>query len=258
MSRDVSDSMRENWNRRARQDPFFYVETKHWEGDVDGFFALGRERAGSLIDPVLDATGVGGPEASALDLGCGLGRFTRALAERFGSVTGVDVSGEMIRRARDFHPESEFPNVSFVEGDGLSLPVDSGSQDFVFSYEVFQHMPSLEVVERNLREIVRVLRPDGVALVHVHTTRTPEGRKTFRSALADRLPDSINRVLKRAAGRDPLVADAAFRGLGPLLRDELESVFAGSGLQVRELRDDPTHPPETRAFVVARPLARRA
>jgi ubiquinone/menaquinone biosynthesis C-methylase UbiE len=193
-------------------------------------------------------------DATAFDLGCGVGRFTRALGERFGTVAGVDVSGEMISRARRFHPRERFSNLTFLEGDGVILPLATASQDFAFSYEVFQHMPSLDVVERNLREIVRVLRPEGVALIHVHTTNTPDERRSFRSAFAARLPDSINRVLKRALGRDPLVADAAFRGVAPFLHDEIAEVFARSGLRVEEVRDDPTHPPETRAFVVARPV----
>ena len=254
MSRNVSELMRENWNRRARRDPFFYVETRHWEGDVEGFFELGQARAKLLIDPVLEATGVGGPDASAFDLGCGVGRFARALAERFGTVCGVDVSEEMIRRAREFHPKADFPNVTFLAGDGVTLPLESSSQNFAFSYEVFQHMPSHDVVEGNLREIVRVLRPDGVALIHLHATRTPDQRRNLRSTIAAQLPDSINRVVKRALGRDPLVADAAFRGVAPLLHDEIGQIFARAGLRVEEVRDDPTHPPETRVFVVARPL----
>ena len=36
----ADEQMRESWDRRAERDAFYYVETAHWDGDVDTFFAL--------------------------------------------------------------------------------------------------------------------------------------------------------------------------------------------------------------------------
>jgi 2-polyprenyl-3-methyl-5-hydroxy-6-metoxy-1,4-benzoquinol methylase len=138
---DERAAMREAWNDRARRDAFHYVETKHWNGDVDAFFALGEERCRLLVDPLLESRGVAASDVTALDLGCGVGRITRALARRFGTVVGIDVSDEMVRRARDLHPPGAYPNLRFAESDGVSIALDDGSVDFVFSYEVLQHMP---------------------------------------------------------------------------------------------------------------------
>jgi ubiquinone/menaquinone biosynthesis C-methylase UbiE len=193
-------------------------------------------------------------DAAALDVGCGVGRVTRALAARFGSVTGVDVSDEMVARATELHPTEAYPNLRFAASDGLTLPLADESVDFAFSYEVVQHMPSHEVIERNLRELARVLRPDGLALVHVHTPDVSAA--SVRSGLARLLPDRLVRLLKTAVLRqDPLTIDATFRGAPPLPPGELPAFFGRARLDVVELRPDPTHRPGSRTFVAARRAA---
>lgn len=244
----LSHRMRENWDRRARRDAFYYVETAHWDGDVDAFFALGEERAAILIDPVLERLRQPSTSSAALDVGCGLGRFSRALARRFREVVGVDVSTEMVAKARELNPTEQFPNLRFELGDGLRLPAPSASADFVWSYEVFQHMPTLEVTRSNLAEVRRVLSPDGVALIHV---RTEDEGRGIRARLGWMLPDSVARAAKRAVGGDDLASDSTFRGAESLPREELPELLASAGLSVTKIRDDPTHPPRSRAFVVA-------
>lgn len=249
---DERVAMREAWNERARRDPFHYVETKHWNGDVSAFFALGEERCRLLVDPVLRSRRVSGVDSTALDLGCGVGRMTRALARRFGTVIGVDVSDEMVRRARELHPPNSYRNVRFAESDGVSIALDDESVDFVFSYEVLQHMPSRDVILRTLAEIRRVLRPGGFALVHVHTA--PSLGVILRSRLVSRLPARLVRTLKTFVLRqDPLVADPAFRGSPPLRPAEIRPFFARAGLAVEQVRGDPTHVVKPRAFVIAVP-----
>lgn len=242
--------MKERWNKRAQRNAFYYVETSLWEGDVDAFFQLGEERARLLVDPALQSLSRAPSEATALDLGCGVGRFTRALGRRFHDVLGVDVSSEMIRRAEELHPRDEFSNLRFLASDGISLDVPSDTVDFVFSYEVFQHLPSQEVIRRNLREIARVMRPDAVALLHVHTS--PSHWATMVATAKHAVPDGVWWRLKRLARRgDPYTGDATFRGTRPLAQKEIEAVWEACGLRVRGVRDDPTHPPGTRVLVEA-------
>ena len=247
---DERAAMREAWNDRARRDAFHYVETKHWNGDVDGFFALGEERCRLLVDPVLGSRGVAASDATALDLGCGVGRIARALARRFGTVIGIDVSDEMVRRARELHPPGAYQNLRFAESDGVSIGLDDGSVDFVFSYEVLQHMPSRDVILGTLAEIRRVLRPSGFALVHVHTA--PSLAVVLRSRLISRLPTGLVRTLKTSVLRqDPLVTDEAFRGSPPFRPAEIRPFFESAGLAVEDVREDPTHLAHARAFVIA-------
>jgi SAM-dependent methyltransferase len=241
------NKMRERWDLRARSDPFAYIETSREFVSLDGFFALGEHFARVLADPVLGGVARG----RALDLGCGMGRVTRALAQRFEEVVAVDVSEEMVRRAEQFHPAAEFPNVSFLATDGIHLPLADESVDFVFSYEVFQHLPSRDVMRLNLLEVARVLRPDGLALIHVH--RAPGAAAYWLERAKRAVPDRIWSRLKRALGRgDPLTSDATFRGTAPLRRNDIEELWTAAGLTVAELRDDPTHEPARRTIVAAR------
>lgn len=111
---------------------------------------------------LLDRWGVLSPDRSALDLGCGIGRFSAALAPRLREIHGVDISPKMIAAAR--RRCSHLPNVRFYRGSGhdlgrfadasfhLVLAADS------FPY-IFQGGPDLVAI--HFLEIARVLKPGG-------------------------------------------------------------------------------------------------
>jgi SAM-dependent methyltransferase len=76
------------------------------------------------------------PDARVVELGCGNGtRETRELAART-QLTGVDLSEEQLRRARERVPEAEF-----VHGDLTTIEFDPGSLDAVAAFYVFNHVP---------------------------------------------------------------------------------------------------------------------
>jgi cyclopropane fatty-acyl-phospholipid synthase-like methyltransferase len=98
------------------------------------------------------------PGARVLELGCGAASpETALLAGRF-SLTGVDVSGEQIRRAKKRLPETEF-----LEADLLELELRDGSFDAVCSFYVFNHVPR-ELLGGLLERVTGWLRPDGLAM----------------------------------------------------------------------------------------------
>lgn len=241
--------MKQAWDRRARRDAFHYVETANWDRDTERFFALGEERAKILIDPVLQEYAIGGPGRRALDIGCGVGRFTRALASRFEQVVGVDVSHEMVRQAREtaaHRPE----RLTFVEGDGVSLPVGSAEFDFAWSYEVFQHMPSHGVIQGNLREVRRVLKADGYGLIHI---RAAHEYPSLIWHLAEFAPDWAIRAGKKMFGRDALTSDKAWRGARPVSESKARAMCRTAGLNVVRIYPDPTHKPGSRIFLLVQP-----
>ena len=93
-----------------------------------------------------------------LEIGCGAGRVTRALAGFFGEVYGVDISGEMVRQARA--ALADRPNAHVLQNNGKDLPWWATWQfDFAFSSIVFQHIPSRDMIENYVREVHRLLRP---------------------------------------------------------------------------------------------------
>jgi ubiquinone/menaquinone biosynthesis C-methylase UbiE len=165
------DAMRNDWDQRARENAEYYIQTavEHW--NEREFFRSGEIDVANEIMP--DMLRICGGSRSPLDLdvleiGCGVGRMTKMMARVFGRVTGIDVSAEMIRRAR---ANLSSDNVTLIVGDGATLsPLKDASCDFAFSYIVFQHIPSSEVVASYCREVYRVLRPGSLFKFQVQGT----------------------------------------------------------------------------------------
>jgi ubiquinone/menaquinone biosynthesis C-methylase UbiE len=154
-------NMREDWDHRARDNAEHYVQNENLEWNQREFFRSGEINVANEVMP--DMHRICGGSRSPLDLtmleiGCGVGRMTRMLARIFGRVTAVDVSSEMIERAAA--NLAGLDNVSLVLGDGATLSsLENGAYDFAFSFIVFQHIPSVEVISSYCREVHRVLRP---------------------------------------------------------------------------------------------------
>ena len=142
---------------RAVWDALAAGETEVYVGDP----ARGEEELASLFGR-LGADPRGG---TCLEVGCGPGRMTGALAERFDRVLAVDVSPAMLARAR---AATEAPNVEFllVSGERLDAVADA-TADAAVCYLVLQHLPSRSLVRAYVRELGRVLRPGGEAFVQL-------------------------------------------------------------------------------------------
>ncbi|MBZ5635180.1 MAG: class I SAM-dependent methyltransferase [Acidobacteriia bacterium] len=157
---DQLDKMRRDWDARARENARHYVATgkDHWT-DED-FFASGEMAIGGdiLNDMGNVCQGKDPRELRVLEIGCGAGRVTRALARVFGEVHAVDISGAMVECARA--ALQSFPNAHIYQNNGLDLSVVPQLQfDFAYSNYVFQHIPSYEIIENYVREVYRLLRP---------------------------------------------------------------------------------------------------
>jgi len=194
--------MRRTWDALAGSDSPVYV------GDP----ATGAEELAGLFGR-LDADP---SEGLCLEVGCGPGRMTGALAERFDRVVAVDVSPAMLEQARAVVTA---PNVQFAVVSGERLDgVADGSADALVCYLVLQHLPARRVIESYLREFVRVLAPGGEAYVQI-----PVLGSTGRLWRAMRWP-------LVALSRRP-EQGAAFRGFR-LTRRELDRRLADAGLRV--------------------------
>src|SRR5262245_1477691 len=163
--------MRRDWDRRARENARHYVVTGQTEWNDEEFYRSGMI---TLEEEILDdlqnvCQGKNPREMRVLEIGCGAGRVTRAFAGFFGEVFAVDISREMVRQARQ--AVAGFPNAHVFRNNGKDL---SGVRlkwwhrfgfgeplqlDFAFSFLVFQHIPSREIIENYVREVHRLLRP---------------------------------------------------------------------------------------------------
>src|ERR1700722_8341138 len=177
----VTDSIRQDWDERARKDAFYYIAWWRWDWDLDSFFRSGEEDYQRLVEPILRGLHFDLAGKTMVELGCGAGRMTRCFAKLFGQVSAVDISAEMQQRGKEYL--REFSNIRWVLADGATLSgIDSGSCDFVFSYLVLQHLPDSTLAFELLREIARVLRPGGVFLVQYNGAPKPSMNWTGRAA----------------------------------------------------------------------------
>ena len=211
--------MRATWDALAAGDTDTYV------GDPE----RGRVELESLFGR-LGADEVRG--GVCVEVGCGPGRMTAALAERFERVIAVDVSPAMIDRAR---AAVSADNVEFSVVSGESLDgVPDARADVVVCYLVLQHLPSRRVVAAYLREFRRVLAPAGQAFVQVPVLEAGVRARAWRAARSAVVP-----ALARAS-RDPARAEA-FRGFR-LTRRELEAALRATGLRIVAEDEGPDAP----------------
>jgi ubiquinone/menaquinone biosynthesis C-methylase UbiE len=112
-----------------------------------------------------------------LEIGCGVGRVATALAPLCKRWVGADVSGNMLRHARD--RLAAFDNVELVEISGWDLaPIPSESLDVVYCMVVFMHLDEWERYAY-VREAMRVLRPGGRLYVDNFNLRSDPGWAFF-------------------------------------------------------------------------------
>lgn len=158
---EVLERMREDWNRRAEEDAHYYVAFGRRGQDEEGFLETASDVLRTLV-PDLRRLPPAPPRARrALEIGCGPGRLLLPMSRHFGEIHGVDVADRMIQIARERLRNAPHAHVHHTTGADLA-PFADDSFDFVYSYAVFQHIPSREVVFEYLRECRRVLKPGGV------------------------------------------------------------------------------------------------
>jgi SAM-dependent methyltransferase len=169
--REQVGRMRRDWERRARENARYYVATSRKEWSDEEFFAGGeQELKDHVVNDLTNICQGRDPKTmKVLEIGCGAGRVTRALANFFGEVYAVDISDNMVRQARE--ALAGFPNAHIFRNNGSDLSVlrkrwwhrwgigEKLEMDFAFSCLVFQHIPSRAVISSYLSEVNRVLRP---------------------------------------------------------------------------------------------------
>lgn len=97
-----------------------------------------------------------------LDAGCGNGRLLELLKDKNINYTGIDISEELINLA-----EKRYPRNNFLVADNLNLPFPDDNFDKIFSVAVLHTIPSVELRNRALSELKRVLRQGGLLILTV-------------------------------------------------------------------------------------------
>lgn len=157
----ILEKMRAEWDARASENARHYVATAQTDWADPAWYDSGRLNVYfEILTDLGNVCGQGktAKQMTVLEIGCGAGRITRSLSEIFGQVYAVDISGEMVRQAKE--ALADRPNVHIFQNNGQDLTVLGDVQfDFAFSYIVFQHIPSRDVIYSYVSEVSRLLRP---------------------------------------------------------------------------------------------------
>jgi len=141
-----------------------------YDGRLHQVYAAGRALPADSLDTWMEVAAGFAPDErplTVLDLGCGTGRFTPALAETFGGpVYGVEPSAGMRQQA------AKHPDVTYLEGSAEAIPLPDESCDLVWLFLTIHHWTD---PLQGLREVRRVLRPGGTVVL--------------RTQFGDRMPD---------------------------------------------------------------------
>lgn len=213
--------MTHGWNKSAEA----------WVADMGmcGDFA----RTHVLDEPMLARVTQYAPK-TALDVGCGEGRFCRMLVEQGIDATGLDPTEKLLCAAQQRDPDG-----SYVKGMAEALPFEDASYDLVISY---LSLIDIEGFEAAITEMARVLNPGGhllIANLNSFATALPRDMETsgwVKDATGKRVHFALDDYLKQRASW------VSWRDIRVLnyhrpLRDYMAPLLA-SGLQLRSF-DEP-------------------
>lgn len=223
-----------DWEELAAFDPMWAIlsraEKRNNKWSEEEFFKTGKAE---IADLMAELTPLSRARERALDFGCGIGRLTRSLLDHYSEAYGVDVSANMIEKARQLTPRCHF----YVnESQDLSRFPDK-TFDLIYSNRVLQHLPSSMMIGNFIREFFRVVTPGGIVVF-----QAPD-RKSHRNFL--NLKRSTYYILK-SLGFQSEVIFRKFK-LHPMRMTAIpqhmvHSIIAESGGElIRQRRDASAH-----------------
>ena len=134
-----------------------------------------------------------------LDIGCGEGSNTRALARRGARMLGIDFAPTFVHAAREAEVISPL-GIRFDEGDGMALAFENAEFDFATAFMSLMDMPDHA---RALREAARVLKPGGfIQFSILHPCFVPPHRRVLRESDGSIRAIEVARYFDRVDGAE--------------------------------------------------------
>ncbi len=146
--------------------------TRHWRGK-NGLRTIVLRLLGDVSDKIV------------LDAGCGDGWYTAKIADQARQTIGIDFSERSVGFARLIVPQA-----TFEVGSITNIPLPPESVDALVSIQVIEHLPPDQVVQA-VKELARVLRPNGTAIISVPSTV----RKMSTAHFQHFTPHSLRKIM---------------------------------------------------------------
>ena len=178
--------------------------------------------------PEIIGTYVTGEES--LDFGCGTGRSTRFLKKLGFKAIGVDISENMIQQAKNMDPNGDYQLIKEEYFDQF----DDETFDLVLSIFTFDNIPTRLKKQRNLQEIVRVLRAEGI---FINLVSSPEiyvnewasfSTKDFPENRLAKTGDVVKIIISDIEDKRP-VEDVFFSS------DDYRKLFTNTGFKIEKV-----------------------
>ncbi len=164
----------EQWTRLGETEPHYSVLTHedfradNLDADMIRHFRETGRTAASIIAAFEARSGHAPHVGVCLELGCGVGRITRFLADRFDEVLAADISPGNLRLCAEYMQEQGVTNVTPIQASSLATLAALPEIDFFFSVIVLQHN-SPPIQKAMLKVILSKIRPGGGALFQIPT-----------------------------------------------------------------------------------------
>jgi SAM-dependent methyltransferase len=168
--------MVQTWETLGSEEPYWSVlSSDNFRSDVFAEHAEDFYRSGShdlsAMDSAMRRAGRTPPTGRCLEFGCGVGRVTIPLAERFEEVVGFDISAAHLRLAEERINKLEVKKRIVLKRADNNIDLRAlGTFDFIFSVIVLQHNPP-PLIRDVLEQFGAVLKPGGMAYFQVPTYR---------------------------------------------------------------------------------------
>lgn len=160
------------WHHLGETEPYWSVITQesylqsHFEQSREVFYSTGEQEI-QFLDNALERNGLESrPLGRCVELGCGVGRITGALAKRYHEVVAIDISAPHLRLAEEELSTQGVSNVKYKHLTSLDQTEEYGSIDLFYSKIVLQHNPP-PVMEVILRNLLAALSPGGIGFFQI-------------------------------------------------------------------------------------------
>lgn len=135
------DKHRSDWETLAKRDALgaILTDASRADGkwDIAEFMATGEAEIETVMSHLAKIGHIPNFTGTVLDFGCGVGRLTQALARRFASCVGVDISHQMIQKAESLN---QYAHCRYLVHSDANLPFADASFSFIYSNIVLQHV----------------------------------------------------------------------------------------------------------------------
>lgn len=195
----------QNWEAYGKDNPYFgvlsdekFLRAQLDEKTIDEFFATGETHIADVLATIEQHIAPGFVPKRCLDFGCGVGRLVLPLAQRFASVTGVDISPSMLAEARKNANDLGLTNIELLPSDD-TLSRLTGQFDLIHSFIVLQHIPRARG-EQILQRLMDLLAPGGVGALHFTYANDLAGVKAWQKRVRESVP-LVHNLINVAKGR---------------------------------------------------------